>query len=237
MAAAFDPGCIVIGGGVSAAGELLLEPTRQAFSRTPHRPRPPAGAADPGGRARAATPASSAPRTWPARRPGARGACVAATVTASRSPSGAGSAPSSRRSSERVRRPGAGLRSSTRRSPHDRETQIIMQSLRGAPPSLSTESRWSGSPSSTRVSQVPQVPSAQEESTPTPASSTTDMIERSGGTVRVSSLRCRTTSNASCAPAPPAASARTAPGAGRRAASAASAAPPPRAAAPGRSSR
>jgi glucokinase len=34
MAAAFDPGCIVVGGGVSAAGDLLLGPTRQAFSRS-----------------------------------------------------------------------------------------------------------------------------------------------------------------------------------------------------------
>jgi glucokinase len=33
MAAAFDPDCIVVGGGVSAAGELLLGPTRVAFSR------------------------------------------------------------------------------------------------------------------------------------------------------------------------------------------------------------
>lgn len=33
MAAAFDPGCIVVGGGVSEAGELLLGPTRAAFSR------------------------------------------------------------------------------------------------------------------------------------------------------------------------------------------------------------
>jgi len=34
MTAAFDPGCIIIGGGVSEAGELLLGPTRTAFSRT-----------------------------------------------------------------------------------------------------------------------------------------------------------------------------------------------------------
>src|SRR5690242_12115068 len=32
MAAAFDPGCIVIGGGLSDAGAFLIEPTRQAFS-------------------------------------------------------------------------------------------------------------------------------------------------------------------------------------------------------------
>src|SRR3954447_22519269 len=34
MAAAFDPGCIIIGGGLSEAGELLIDPTRQAFSRS-----------------------------------------------------------------------------------------------------------------------------------------------------------------------------------------------------------
>ena len=34
MAAAFDPSCIVVGGGVSDAGDILLEPTRAAFSRT-----------------------------------------------------------------------------------------------------------------------------------------------------------------------------------------------------------
>ncbi|HEX3932611.1 MAG TPA: ROK family glucokinase [Nocardioides sp.] len=34
MTAAFDPGCIIVGGGLSDAGDLLLEPTRQAFSRS-----------------------------------------------------------------------------------------------------------------------------------------------------------------------------------------------------------
>lgn len=34
MTAAFDPGCIIIGGGLSEAGELLIGPTRQAFSRS-----------------------------------------------------------------------------------------------------------------------------------------------------------------------------------------------------------
>ncbi len=45
MAAAFDPSCVIVGGGVSAAGDLLLEPTRRAFARTltgrGHRPEPP----------------------------------------------------------------------------------------------------------------------------------------------------------------------------------------------------
>ena len=34
MTAAFDPSCIIVGGGVSEAGDLLLDPTRRAFSRT-----------------------------------------------------------------------------------------------------------------------------------------------------------------------------------------------------------
>ena len=33
LTAAFDPSCIVIGGGLSDAGELLLEPARQSFGR------------------------------------------------------------------------------------------------------------------------------------------------------------------------------------------------------------
>jgi glucokinase len=34
MTAALDPGCIIIGGGLSDAGDLLIGPTRQAFSRS-----------------------------------------------------------------------------------------------------------------------------------------------------------------------------------------------------------
>ncbi len=45
MVAAFDPGCVVVGGGVSAAGDLLLAPARAAFGRTlvgrGFRPEPP----------------------------------------------------------------------------------------------------------------------------------------------------------------------------------------------------
>ena len=33
LAAAFDPGTFVVGGGVSAAGDLLLDPARDAFRR------------------------------------------------------------------------------------------------------------------------------------------------------------------------------------------------------------
>ena len=50
MAAAFDPGCIIVGGGVSEAGELLLAPARAEFSRTltgrGHRLEPPIVAAE-----------------------------------------------------------------------------------------------------------------------------------------------------------------------------------------------
>ena len=45
MAAAFDPSCIIVGGGVSEAGDLLLQPTRAAFARSlagrGFRPEPP----------------------------------------------------------------------------------------------------------------------------------------------------------------------------------------------------
>jgi glucokinase len=34
LTAAFDPHCIIIGGGLSAAGDLLVVPTREAFSRS-----------------------------------------------------------------------------------------------------------------------------------------------------------------------------------------------------------
>ncbi|MDP9417469.1 MAG: ROK family protein, partial [Actinomycetota bacterium] len=33
LAAVLDPSCFVIGGGVSAAGDLLLEPARRSFER------------------------------------------------------------------------------------------------------------------------------------------------------------------------------------------------------------
>jgi glucokinase len=50
MAAAFDPGCIIVGGGVSEAGELLLAPARAEFARTltgrGHRREPPILAAE-----------------------------------------------------------------------------------------------------------------------------------------------------------------------------------------------
>ncbi len=45
MAAAIDPSCIIVGGGVSEAGDLLLDPARASFARTlvgrGYRPEPP----------------------------------------------------------------------------------------------------------------------------------------------------------------------------------------------------
>lgn len=45
MAAAFDPDCILVGGGISAAGDLLLVPTQLESSRAlvskEHRQEPP----------------------------------------------------------------------------------------------------------------------------------------------------------------------------------------------------
>lgn len=78
-----------------------------------------------------------------------------------------------------------GYRSRTSRGEHERDTQIIMVSLAACSSVVSTESRWSGIPSSTGVSQVPQVPSWQENSTGTPDSSTTSRMGRSAGTVSV----------------------------------------------------
>jgi glucokinase len=34
LVAAFDPACVVVGGGVSAAGDKLLEPARNALTRS-----------------------------------------------------------------------------------------------------------------------------------------------------------------------------------------------------------
>ncbi|WP_122260656.1 ROK family glucokinase [Ornithinimicrobium cerasi] len=45
LAAVLDPGCVVVGGGVSQAGDLVLRPAREAFARhltgRGHRPTPP----------------------------------------------------------------------------------------------------------------------------------------------------------------------------------------------------
>lgn len=62
--------------------------------------------------------------------------------------------------------------SSTSRGVRARETQIIMVSPAARSCSVSKLSRCSGTPASTGVSQVPQVPSRQDERTCTPASST-----------------------------------------------------------------
>ena len=78
LAAALDPSCFVIGGGVSAADDLLIGPARDAFRRTPHRPRLPARGPDRQGRSSAPRPAWSAPPTWPGWSPAASAAPTAA---------------------------------------------------------------------------------------------------------------------------------------------------------------
>ena len=52
LTAVLDPAVVVIGGGVSEAGDLLLGPVALGVQRPADRPRPPPGAGDPQGRAR-----------------------------------------------------------------------------------------------------------------------------------------------------------------------------------------
>ena len=52
LTAVLDPAVVAIGGGVSEAGDLLLDPVRAAFAGQPARPRAPAARRDPPGRAR-----------------------------------------------------------------------------------------------------------------------------------------------------------------------------------------
>src|SRR6516165_10700946 len=91
-------------------------------------------------------------------------------------------------------------RSSTNRLESDRETHSIMASLHACSSSLNTESRWSGVPSMTAASHVPQIPSRQEPSTLTPASSSTSNTDWLAGTVTVIPERWQTTSKLSRAP-------------------------------------
>ena len=72
LVAAFDPDLVLVGGGVSAAGELLLEPARRTFAEALVGQRPPQGAEDPGRRP------GSTGRPGRCRRPGRprRGAAV-----------------------------------------------------------------------------------------------------------------------------------------------------------------
>src|SRR3546814_8864259 len=65
---------------------------------------------------------------------------------------------------------GPDQRSSTSGPSLHRPTQIIMQAPAAFSSSSSTLSRWSGTPARTPVSQVPHVPSRQENSTLTPPS-------------------------------------------------------------------
>ena len=57
--------------------------------------------------------------------------------------------------------------------------------------------RWSGTPSRTRVSQVPQVPSRQLDSTATPAARIASSTDVPGSTVIVAPVRASATSNGS----------------------------------------
>ena len=68
-----------------------------------------------------------------------------------------------------------------------RDTQISMMSFLPCSSLLKSESRWSMSPSMTRVWHVPHVPSSHEEKTGKPASSATERIERSAGILSVTS--------------------------------------------------
>ncbi len=51
LTAVLDPAVVVIGGGVSEAGDLLLDPVRAAFERPADRARPPPRPRDPAGEA------------------------------------------------------------------------------------------------------------------------------------------------------------------------------------------
>src|SRR6476659_4580476 len=87
--------------------------------------------------------------------------------------------------------------SRTSRFDLQRDTQIIMNSLAARSSSLRTESRGSTSPSTTSVSQVPQIPSMQEPSTLAPASSAAWKTLTSGGTVTLTPVCCSTSSKLS----------------------------------------
>ena len=64
-----------------------------------------------------------------------------------------------------------------------RDTQIIMKSVTDSRSAgVRMLSRWSGTPSSTPVSQVPQVPSSQEDSTSIPAARSAARTDTSAGT-------------------------------------------------------
>ena len=85
--------------------------------------------------------------------------------------------------------------SSTRRGPAARETQIIIVVPASRSSGVRTESRCSISPSSTGVSQVPQVPFRHDDTTRAPCSSTTSRMLRSSGTSTVTPVSASSTSN------------------------------------------
>ena len=86
MTAAFDLGAIIVGGGVPAAGELLLGPTRRRLLADAGRSGVPHRARDHRRGPRAGVRVSSGPRTWPARPPDGPGGVVAGAASARCSP-------------------------------------------------------------------------------------------------------------------------------------------------------
>src|SRR4030095_13656243 len=73
-------------------------------------------------------------------------------------------------------------RSSTMRAPRAREQHTSMQSPRCRSSGVRYSSRWSGVPSRTPVTQVPQIPCSQDTITSTPFATSTDAIDWPGGT-------------------------------------------------------
>src|SRR5690606_10198431 len=90
---------------------------------------------------------------------------------------------------------GTSYRSSTSRSSQERDTHGNMQSFAARSWSARIASRWSGRPESTVVSQVPQIPCRQDDSTSTPAARTASSTEASGGTSTTTPARANSTVN------------------------------------------
>jgi hypothetical protein len=91
------------------------------------------------------------------------------------------------------RNSGAPHRSRTNASLFEPEQQIIIDWLDVFSDRLSTLSRWSGTPSTTRTSQLPQTPSLQEWGASIPAASRASRIVWLGATTMVRFDRARVT--------------------------------------------
>src|SRR5947207_4860810 len=84
-------------------------------------------------------------------------------------------------------------KSSTSSADFARDTHTMMLSARSS--SVSTKSRWSASPASKRVRQVPQVPLSHDEGTRQPCARNASIIDVPAGTVTTSPDFARRTSN------------------------------------------